>query len=309
VARYLITGGAGFIGSALASRLIKENHEVHIIDFEYRIEQAEKKLNGAVLHCGNISEQNTFESLPKGSYDAAFHMAAQTSARVSEENPMFDIESNIKGSYYFCKWARQLRPKRVVFTSSMAVYGSHGDNIDENAPLNPVSVYGVTKKAGEDFFKILSKDGVQTSIFRLFNVYGPGQDFTNMKQGMLSIFIAQALLSGEIRVTGSLDRYRDFVFIDDVLSALLIDSGESAIEILNVGNGIPTTVQELCNIIAKKINNKRKNIQIIETDSHRGDVFGNYSDVSKLLSLGWVPTTNLEQGINSTLASAIEELI
>jgi UDP-glucose 4-epimerase len=309
VARYLITGGAGFIGSALASRLLKESHEVHIIDLDYRIEESENKLHGAVLHCGDISKQNTFELLPKGSYDIAFHLAAQTSARVSEESPIFDIDSNIKGSYNFCKWARQSNLNRAIFTSSMAVYGGHGDNIDENFPLNPVSVYGVTKKTGEDFFKILSKDGVRTSIYRLFNVYGPGQDFTNMKQGMLSIFITQALISEEIRVTGSLDRYRDFVFIDDVISALLLDPGESAIEIFNVGNGIPTTVLELCNIIVKKINNERKNIQIIETDSHRGDVFGNYSDITKLLSLGWTPITDLEKGINSTLKSAIEELI
>ena len=308
MARYLITGGAGFIGSALALRLLKENHEVHVIDFEHRMEQAKNKLQGAVLHCGDISKKNTFELLPKGSYDIAFHMAAQTSARVSEENPIFDIDSNIKGSYNFCKWARQSNLNRAIFTSSMAVYGSHGDNIDENAHLNPVSVYGITKKAGEDFFKILTKDGVRTSIYRLFNVYGPGQDFTNMKQGMLSIFISQALLSGEIQVTGSLDRYRDFVFIDDVLSALLIDSGETEIEVFNVGNGMPITVQELCNIIARKIDNKRKKIQIIETDSHRGDVFGNYSDISKLLSLGWKPITDLDQGINSTILSAIEAL-
>jgi len=305
VSRYLITGGAGFIGSALALRLLKANHEVHIIDFENCIERLGDKLIGAVLHCGDISQPSTFEMLPRGSYEIAFHMAAQTSARVSEENPIFDIDSNIKGSYNFCKWARQSKPKRAAFTSSMAVYGSHGDNINEDAPLNPVSVYGITKKAGEDFFKILSKDGVHSSIYRLFNVYGPGQDFTNMKQGMLSIFIAQAIVSGEIQVTGSLERYRDFVFIDDVLNALLIDSGEPGIEVFNVGNGTSITVQELCNIIVSKIDEK---IKIIETDSHRGDVFGNYSDISKLLSLGWEPTIDIEQGINSTLSSAIEVL-
>ena len=307
MSRYLITGGAGFIGSSLALRLINENHEVHIIDYESRVEQVKNKLHGAVLHCGDISKQSTFELLPKGPYDTAFHLAAQTSARVSEESPISDIDSNIKGSYNFCKWARQFNPKRAIFTSSMAVYGSHGDNIDENGPLNPVSVYGITKKAGEDFFKILSKDGVRTSIYRLFNVYGPGQDFTNMKQGMLSIYITQAIISGEIRVTGSLDRYRDFVFIDDVLNAFLVDSDEPGIEVFNVGNGIPITVQELCNIIVSKIDNKK--IKIFETDSHRGDVFGNYSDISKLLSLGWKPNTSLDEGINLTLASAKEALI
>jgi len=308
VARYLITGGAGFIGSAMALRLLKENHEIHIIDFEDRIEQAKKKLHGAIFHCGDISKQNTFALLPKGSYDIVFHMAAQTSARVSEEKPGLDIDCNVKGTYYFCKWAREIKPRRAVFTSSMAVYGSHGDNIDENAPRKPVSVYGITKKAGEDFFKILSKDGVHTTIYRLFNVYGPGQDFNNMKQGMLSIFMTQALISDAIRVTGSLNRYRDFVFIDDVLSALLIDPGVYGSNVLNVGNGAPVSVQQLCNIIVSKIDNKRKKIPIIETDSHRGDVFGSYSDTRKLLSLGWNPITNLDQGIELMLPSAIEAL-
>ena len=155
MSRYLITGGAGFIGSAMASRLLKEKHEVHIIDLEERIALVSDKLKGAHFHCGNISDEDTFANLPKVGYEIAFHMAAQTSARISEESPSLDIDSNVKGAYYFCKWARKIKPRRVVFTSSMAVYGSHGDNIDENTPRKPVSVYGITKKTGEDFFSVL----------------------------------------------------------------------------------------------------------------------------------------------------------
>jgi UDP-glucose 4-epimerase len=308
VARYLITGGAGFIGKSLTSKLLKENHEVHVIDFESRIDAEKNNLGSAFLHCGDLSVEKTFKILPKGPYDIVFHLAAQTSARVSEEDAFKDIDSNVKGAFNFCKWAREVNPKRAIFTSSMAVYGSFGDNLSEVDQLSPVSVYGITKRAGEDFFKILSSDGVPVSIFRLFNVYGPGQDFFNMKQGMLSIFLSQAITTGEIVVTGGLDRYRDFVFIDDVLNALLIDSNLTELEIFNVGSGSPTSVAELCRMISQKIVNKNKKIPVIETDSHRGDVFGNYADISKLLSFGWRPQTDLDEGIDLTLTSAIKAL-
>jgi UDP-glucose 4-epimerase len=293
----------------MALRLLQENHEVHIIDLEERIKSVRDKLKGAFFHCGNISEKDSFSTLPKGGYEIAFHMAAQTSARVSEESPGLDIDSNVKGTYYFCKWARKTKPRRAVFTSSMAVYGSHGDNIDENTPRRPVSVYGITKKTGEDLFSVLSKDGVNTTVYRLFNVYGPGQDFTNMKQGMLSIFMTQALISDAIRVTGSLNRYRDFVYIDDVLDALLIDDNLKGGSVINVGSGMPTSVHELCNIIINKTKSVNGQVPIIEIESHRGDVFGNFSNSERLLSLGWKPIIDLDKGIELMLPSAIKILL
>lgn len=309
MARYLITGGAGFIGSAMAVKLLNEKHEVHVIDTESRIKRLKNKLKGAYLHCGDISKEGAFSTLPVDTFDMAFHMAAQTSARVSEEDPSLDIDSNVKGTYYFCNWARENKPKKAVLTSSMAVYGAHGDNIDEDTPINPTSVYGITKVASESFFRILSKDGIKTFVYRLFNVYGPGQDYSNMKQGMLSIFLTQALTSDAIRVTGSLSRYRDFVYIDDVLNALLISNNDRVVEnIFNVGTGIPVTVKQLCNIIVDKMDKSRENIPIIEIESHRGDVYGNYSNSNKLLSLGWKPNVNLDKGIESTLLDAVKVL-
>ena len=141
----------------------------------------------------------------------------------------------------------------------------------------------------------------------MFNVYGPGQDYSNMKQGMLSIFLTQALTSDAIRVTGSLSRYRDFVYIDDVLNALLINVDNDSVceNIFNVGTGVPVTVKQLCNVIVGKTVKTGENIPVIEIESHRGDVFGNYSNSDKLLSLGWKPVVNLDEGIELTLHDAI----
>lgn len=310
MARCLITGGAGFIGSAMAVKLLNEKHEVHVIDIESRINRIRDKLKGAHLYCGDISKKGAFSILPENSFDIAFHMAAQTSARVSEESPDLDIDSNVKGTYYFCKWARENKTKKAILTSSMAIYGAHGDNIDETAPIRPASVYGITKMASESFFRTLSDDGIETAIYRLFNVYGPGQDYSNMKQGMLSIFLTQALTSDAIRVTGSLSRYRDFVYIDDVLNALLIsgNNNSSCENIFNVGTGVPVTVKQLCSVIADKVSKTGENIPVIEIESHRGDVFGNYSNSNKLLSLGWRPCMDLEEGIRLTLDDAIRVL-
>ena len=306
MARYLITGGAGFIGSAMARKLLNEGHEVHLIDLEDRIDLDREKLLGAHLHIGDISKMEVFSGLPREKFDVAFHMAAQTSARISEENPELDIDSNVKGTYYFCKWAREAMVRRVVFTSSMAVYGSHGDNINEDATIQPVSVYGITKVAGESFIRILSQESIEVYIYRLFNVYGPGQDYHNMKQGMLSIFLTQALTTDTILVTGSLDRYRDFVYIDDVIDALLTcESDKNSGGIFNVGSGKPTTVKQLCNTIINKLNSS---ISVVEVGSHRGDVFGNYANPRELYALGWEPSVDLEQGIETTMKDAIEVL-
>jgi UDP-glucose 4-epimerase len=309
MAKYLITGGAGFIGSAMAIKLLNAKHEVHVIDIESRINLVRDKLKGVHFHCGDISKERIFSNLPVDVFDVAFHMAAQTSARVSEEDPELDIDNNVKGTYYFCKWARENKTKKAVLTSSMAVYGAHGDNIDEGAPIKPTSVYGITKAASEYFFRILSEDGIKTSVYRLFNVYGPGQDYSNMKQGMLSIFLTQALTSDAIRVTGSLSRYRDFIYIDDVLNALLIDADDGAREnIFNVGSGVPVTVKQLCDVIVDKTVKSEEHIPVVEIESHRGDVFGNYANSDKLLSLGWKPVINLDKGIELTLCDAIRVL-
>ena len=248
--KYLITGGAGFIGMAMAKRLLGDGHNVYVIDkdkCEQYLDQDQSKIH---RYQGDISNENTMSIVPDIKYDCVFHMAAQTSARISEESPELDMDSNLKGTYYVCKWIRENRPKRAVFTSSMAVYGAHGDNIDESYERNPVSVYGITKRSGEDFFRVLHTEGINVTVYRLFNVYGPGQDYTNLKQGMLSIFLTQALTSDAIRVTGRLDRYRDFVYIDDVLNALLIDdSNDKNLKVYNVGNGKAVTVKELCHLI------------------------------------------------------------
>ena len=304
----LITGGAGFIGGALARKLASEGNTVHVIDLPDKIRQADSWLSEMEVHPGDVSDPATFSMLPESTWDEVYHLAAQTSARVSEEQPLLDIDTNTKGALNICNWARRSRPGRVVFTSSMAVYGWSGDNIREDQNPKPVSVYGVTKLASENFFRILREDGIPTQVYRLFNVYGPGQDFFNLSQGMLSIYLAQALTKPEILVTGALDRYRDFVYVDDVVAAIRLNAPEGSPWIMNVGNGRPVRVGELLEWIISSVAPWNPDVRVRQVESHRGDVFGNFANTDALKAAGWKPSTDLASGLAATVIDARKAL-
>lgn len=201
----LITGGAGFIGTALAYRLIQASHRVVLIDLPKKFKPHHRDYECYEIDIRNISN---FRVLRNKHFDCIFHLAAQTSGAISQEDPTLDVDTNVKGTLNVCNFARMCGAKKIIFSSSMAIYGNHNGKISEDNVPNPLSNYGVSKLCGEMYIQSFRQFGIQNSIFRLFNVYGPGQDMCNLRQGMASIFMAQALTSNAIRVTGSLDRYR-----------------------------------------------------------------------------------------------------
>lgn len=288
--RYLITGGCGFIGTALAKRLKSIGSDVVLIDLDDKIKDFHK--DNFICFSLDIRDYKNFAKLSDLKFDCIFHLAAQTSGRISEENPDLDIDTNIKGTLNLLKYMTNTNNKKIIFTSSMAVYGNDENPIDENKPVNPLSNYAVSKIAGESYLKMYKQYGITYTIFRLFNVYGRGQDLSNMKQGMVSIYIAQAVKSNVIDVTGSIDRYRDFVHIDDVINALVmpLNNKKMSENIYNVGTGVKTTVKELINII-QSIKGSTLKINCIE--SHQGDQFGTFANIQKLRTLGWKPCIQL----------------
>jgi len=176
----------------------------------------------------------------------------------------------------------------------MAVYGNK-EVSKEKDPLDPLSNYGVSKLTGEFYIK---KSGIDYTIFRLYNTYGKGQDLSNTSKGVVLAFTSQIVL-GEtnIKVTGDLNRFRDIIYIDDVINALVlgIENVKTNNEIYNLSTNIKTTIKELINTIIQSSNKEK--IKVTNIGSLPGDQFGNTGDNTKLLSLGWKPKTNLKTGI------------
>lgn len=300
----LVTGGAGFIGTALSKELKNRGHNITIIDLESKL--SDFHLREFDCYGIDIREYKNLQVIKHRKLDVVYHLAAQTSGAISQEEPEMDVDTNVKGTLNICNFARENKINKIIFTSSMAVYGNKTEQISETSLVNPISNYGVSKVSGEFYIKLFEQYGIKHTIFRLFNVYGPGQDMTNLKQGMASIFLAQSITQNEIHITGSLKRYRDFVYIDDVVSALCMALNGQDGEVFNVGTGKKTTVEELIDIIFK-INSKPYHLFSIKNiGGHDGDQYGTISNSNKLMALGWIPSVNLHEGIQKMYEYAME---
>ena len=290
---YLITGGGGFIGNTLAEYLSKnkKNHII-IIDLKSKI----KNIKNIKYLKGDIHDYKTFEKIKK-KIDIAYHFAAQTSAQIGEEDPKVNFKTNVVGTYNFVTWALKNKPKKCYFSSSMAVYGLFCKNVTEGDFCEPVSNYGVSKLMGEMFIKQLKKKNISFTILRLFNIYGPGQDLENLKQGMISIYLAQVLKNNKIDITGSLDRTRDFLYIDDLIK-ILITKKLRKNETYNVGFGKPIKVRRVIELIEK---NLKKKIATNVREKSEGDIFNSHANIDKLRKLNLVPKINIKKGIKKFL--------
>jgi len=303
--KYLITGGCGFIGLALAKKLAKESNFVDILDLPKKIKKIKLSSKFIKLIPGDVSKKQTFKKIKKR-YDCVYHLAAQTSTRLSEINPHYDISTNVVGTLNLSNWAKIFKPRRIVFTSSMAVYGKVANKVKENSFCRPTSIYGQSKLFSEKILERLKLSGFNVNIYRLFNVYGPGQDLKNLNQGMFSIYLAQAIKLNKIKITGSLQRYRDFIFISDVVDALTKSPKNKKDWIFNVGSGKKTKVKKVIKLILKNL--KPKNIKIKILKGFYEDTWGSYADNSLMLSNKWSPKFSIEKGAFLTVQDALKNI-
>lgn len=303
---YLVTGAAGFIGASLAKRFIDNGHEVVTIDnlstgFESNIPK------GVQFYKGDCQDEELVSSLGMIKFDAIFHIAGQSSGEISFDDPVYDLQTNTQSTLLLLKLAMQCNCKKFIYASTMSVYGDHPDfPVSEGYNTQPKSFYGVGKLASERYLRLYQDYGINCTALRLFNVYGPGQNMENLRQGMVSIFLAQAIKNKFIHVKGSPDRYRDFIFIDDVVNAFIkaLEKNDSQFSIVNVCTGVKNTVENLIDLI--KINIPYE-IDVNYEGGTPGDQFGITGDNSagKVL-LDWKPKVDLEEGIKRMVEWALQ---
>lgn len=286
--KILITGGAGFIGNHLFNKLTTMGHSVHVID---------KNKNPSItknFHKIDISKKDQLMNF-ETDIDLIIHAAAQSTGYYSQVDPENDCLSNSLGTINICNLARRLKVKKIIYLSTMAVYGN-GESLKESSDLNPLSNYGVTKLSGEFYVKTMPQYGIKYSIFRLWNTFGPGQNMENPRNGIVSVYLSQALKSNVVEVTGSLDRFRDLVYIDDCVSAIILGlSHETDFQIYNVCNSKKIHVKDMILEIQKYFLDKDLKIKVL--NGHDGDQSGSTGDNKKLLNLGWLPKFNFKKGI------------
>ena len=190
---------------------------------------------------------------------------------------------------------------KFIYASSMSVYGdSEEQPVNENMSLHPTSFYAVGKLASEHYLRLYAKHGIQTTALRLFNVYGPGQNLQNLRQGMVSIYLAQAIKNQKIIVKGSGDRFRDLVYIDDAVDAFYktLSIQQSGYNCYNIGSGEKYSVDEIIHTI---INLFQSGLDIEYVDSTPGDMFGIYSDSTLAeKELSWKAKVLFDEGIHRT---------
>ena len=284
--KILVTGVAGFIGSKVCEELQRKKYSIIGVD---NLSSGKKKNipKNIIFFKFDLSNYQNYKKLPKCKY--ILHLAGQSSGDISFDNPVADLKKNTQSTLNLIKFGIKSKTKKIIYASSMSVYGDlKKKRYDENLEPKPKSCYGISKIASENYLKVFSKK-LNYINFRMFNVYGPGQDLSNLRQGMVSIYLAQALKNKKIIVKGSLNRIRDFIYIDDVVK-IWVKSLNNNIsnQTINLSSGKPTSVKKLLSEIRLLIPGS----QIIKASATRGDQFravGNSRKLNKIFKYKFTP--------------------
>ncbi len=251
--RLLVTGGAGFIGLALANRMAREGHEVWVLD-DLSVGD-DTSLDPAVLFAhGDVSDVPKLWTLLQG-VDCVVHLAARVSVPQSILYPSKYNAVNVGGTVSVMEAVRDAGVRRVVFASSGAVYGEQSvQPVHELVPPAPQSPYAVSKLAAELFVHAIGKQcGIETVCLRIFNAYGPEQQLPACHWAVVPRFLSRTLVGGSLVVHGDGRQTRDFVFLDDIVDALMAAATAENISRLtvNIGSGVETSVNELVRAVER----------------------------------------------------------
>jgi len=301
--RYLVTGGAGFIGSNTVDELVRRGHEVVVLDDlstgkRNNLTAARTKINLIEDSITNLDAVRR----ACNNVNCVIHLAAQTSVPRSMKDPLETNLINVHGTLNVLVAAREKGVKRVVFASSCAVYGaSPALPIRESAPVTPISPYGVSKQVGEIYGNLFREaHGLEFVALRYFNVFGPRQDPSSPYSGVLSVFSAALLEGTEPTVYGDGEQSRDFVYVGDVVEANLLaaESRRAHGHVFNVGTGNRCTLNQTLAILAK-ITGRSSGAKY--APARAGDIRDSQADISLAREvLGYHQRFGFEEGLKRT---------
>ncbi|MHB8748045.1 MAG: NAD-dependent epimerase/dehydratase family protein [Aggregatilineales bacterium] len=300
--RYLITGGAGFVGSALANRLAAAGHEVRVLD-DLSAGDATRLNRSVVFTPGSVNDVPTLWTLLQG-VQCVYHVAARVSVAESVLYPRDYNAVNVGGTVSVLEAVRDTGVSRIVFTSSGAVYGEQPEQpLRENMTPDPRSPYAVSKLAAEYYVRTTGiLWNIETVSLRIFNAYGPGQSLPATHPPVIPAFLRQALNGSSIVVHGEGKQTRDYVYIDDVVDALVAASTAPGVDrrVINVGSGVETSVN---NLVAQIGMATGRDLALLHVPVQDGGVSRMRADLTlATAALGFTPKFELAEGLRRTLA-------
>lgn len=297
--KVLVTGGAGFIGSHVVEALVRQGHEVCVVD-NLITGRAANLPSGVRLHQVDVASRGLIEVALAEQPAAMVHLAAQISVSASARDPEEDARVNIGGALQVLRAARLSGCPKIVYGSSAAVYGNPAVlPLPEDAPLRPLSPYGISKRAAEDYFLAeAAASGLTVNVLRYANAYGPRQAIS-AECGVITIFVQSLLEGRRPTIFGDGSATRDYVFVSDVADATVAALLHNSTCTLNIASGVETSVSELWSVLTELAG---KHLEPIYGPERPGDIKRSCLDPSLALNkLGWRSLTALTEGLRQTL--------
>ena len=300
--KIVVTGGAGFIGSHIVEYWSDQNAEVHVIDsLRSGFEKNIADFSNVIFHKGSITDKDLVNSVLENT-DFVFHLAALISVPESLEQPIECLDINVKGLLNVLDAAKNNNVKKVVHSSSAAIYGD-----DPRLPKDismkpkPQTPYGITKLDGEYYLQMYYEQyGLPTTSLRYFNVFGPRQDPKSQYAAAIPIFVYKALKNEPITIYGDGEQTRDFVYVKDVVTAnILAATSVNVIGVFNVANEKAITINDLAKLIIKTTNS---NSEIVYQPTRPGDIKHSLASIKETReSLKFDPSHDLTSSLKTTI--------
>lgn len=308
--KILITGGSGFIGTHLCSRLLDLGHDVVAIDNEFNSSR-DSVPAGARFVPGDVTRPEDLEPVFADGLDAVCHLAGQVSIIRAFDNPVADLRTNVEGTVNVVEMCLRHRVPRLIYASSMTAYGDTSVvPTPETQPCMPDSYYGITKFSAERFVHATAARPDLAAPFdvtslRMFSVFGPGQAWDNPYQGVLGIFLGRIQRGEPITIFGDGEQTRDFVFVDDIIDGwlgALQSPRETSGKVFNLGSGRAHSINELAAKTLAAHDLGTDDYDVRHAPARPGEQRRVLADIRLAReTFGWAPKTRFEDGLAATM--------